>query len=172
MAFTWESARQELAERRQRALQHGPEAAIDRQRKAGRMLLRERLAYVTDPGSFTEMGTMAVQYRKDGDGNELPPTPSAYLCGLASIDGRDVAIGGDDFTVNGGALGHSHDRSKGGMGGFVEELAHEYRIPMIRLIESAAGSDEPLQSVRRWRLLKWLPGGKSSAPSTAEGGNG
>ncbi len=78
----------------------------------------------------------------DADGNLLPPTPAAFICGLATVDGRDVAIGGDDFTVNGGAQGHSHDRSKGGMGGFVEDLAHEYRIPLLRLVESAAGSVE------------------------------
>ncbi len=139
MAFTWQQAREELASRRQRALQHGGEAAVARQRKAGRMLIRERIDYITDDGSFTEVGTMAVNRAKDGAGNELPPTASAYICGLATIDGRDVAIGGEDFTVNAGAAGHALDRSKGGMGGFVEKMAHEYRIPMIRSVEGAGG---------------------------------
>jgi len=145
MAFTWQQAREELASRRQRALQHGPPAAIERQRKAGRMLVRERLDHLVDDGSFTEVGTLAIQHRRDGDGNLLPPTPAAFICGLASVDGRDVAVSGDDFTVNGGAQGHQHDRSKGGMGGFIEAMAHEYRIPLLRLLESAAGSVDDQQ---------------------------
>ncbi|MEE9199659.1 MAG: carboxyl transferase domain-containing protein, partial [Dehalococcoidia bacterium] len=52
--------------------------------------------------------------------------------------GRPVAIGGEDFTVS---AGHTVglDRKKGGMGGFVEDLAHEYRIPLLLSVEGVGG---------------------------------
>ena len=59
--------------------------------------------------------------------------------GLAKIDGRDVAIGGEDFTVRGGTS-WGGARTKGGQGGFVEDLAHNYRIPLVNLIDGAGGS--------------------------------
>src|SRR5678815_1143553 len=59
--------------------------------------------------------------------------------GLGTIGGRQVAIGGEDFTVRGGTS-WGGTRRKGGQGGFVEDLAHEYRIPLVNLIDGAGGS--------------------------------
>jgi hypothetical protein len=59
--------------------------------------------------------------------------------GLAKIDGRPVAVGGEDFTVRGGTS-WGGERRKGGQGGFVEDLAHEYRIPLVNLIDGAGGT--------------------------------
>ena len=66
-----------------------------------------------------------------------PPAP--YVMGLAKIDGRAVAIGGEDFTVKGG-IAWGSSRRKGGQGGFVEDLARNYRIPLINLIDGSGGS--------------------------------
>ena len=73
--------------------------------------------------------------------------------GLAKIAGRDVAVGGEDFTVRGGSS-WGGDRRKGGQGGFVEDLAHEYRIPLINLVDGAGGT---VTSARR-RGHAVLPG--------------
>ena len=59
--------------------------------------------------------------------------------GLGKVDGRPVAVGGEDFTIRGGTSWRG-DRRKGGQGGFVEDLAGEYRIPLINLIDGAGGS--------------------------------
>jgi acetyl-CoA carboxylase carboxyltransferase component len=59
--------------------------------------------------------------------------------GVAKINGRDVAVGGEDFTTRGGSSWGS-DRRKGGQGGFIEDLAFEYRIPLVNLIDGAGGS--------------------------------
>jgi acetyl-CoA carboxylase carboxyltransferase component len=64
--------------------------------------------------------------------------------GLAMIDGRPVAVGGEDFTIRGGTS-WSGDRKKGGQGGFVEDLAHEYRMPLVNLIDGAGGSVTSIQ---------------------------
>ena len=137
--FTWEAARARLVESRERAnLLGGPEN-IARQRAGGRWTIRERIDHISDPGSFLEVGTVAVHKRFDTEGNRLPDTASGYVMGLSQIDGRDVALGGEDFTVEGGVLEIHHDRLKGGMGGFIEELAHEYRIPLVMLMEGVGG---------------------------------
>ena len=61
--------------------------------------------------------------------------------GLGKIDGRHVAIGGEDFTIRGGSAKHFSQRVKGGdVGGFPEELAREYLIPLVLLIEAAAAT--------------------------------
>lgn len=49
------------------------------------------------------------------------------------------ALGGEDFTVRGGTSWGSQ-RRKGGQGGFVEDLAFQYRIPLINLIDGAGGT--------------------------------
>ena len=138
-AFTWEAARAKLVEARERALKLGGPETIARQRAAGRWTIRERIDHITDPGSFLEVGTVAVHDRFDPDGNRLPPTASGYVMGLGQVNGRDVAVGGEDFTVEGGVLEIHHDRLKGGMAGFIEDLAHEYRIPLVMLMEGVGG---------------------------------
>src|SRR4029079_624562 len=50
-----------------------------------------------------------------------------------------------DFTVRGGTS-WSGDRRKGGQGGFIEDLAAQYRIPLVHLIDGAGGS---VTSIRR-----------------------
>ena len=136
--FTWAEARADLKKRRDRALLHGGENAVERQRKAGRGLVRERIADLVDPYTFREIGTMAIDRRYDSQGQELEPTSAGYVMGLGEVDGRPVAVGGEDFTVS---AGHTVglDRGKGGIGGFVEDLAHEYRIPLMMCMEGVGG---------------------------------
>ena len=50
-----------------------------------------------------------------------------------------VAIGGEDFTVRGGTS-YGADRRKGGQGGFLEDLAANYRIPLVNLSDGSGGS--------------------------------
>ena len=100
--------------------------------------MRDRIGMLADPESFLEVGTMAIDHRFDSEGKELEPTPASYIMGLAEVDGRPVALGGEDFTVS---AGHTIglDRKKGGMGGFLEDLAHEYRIPLMIFVEGVGG---------------------------------
>jgi acetyl-CoA carboxylase carboxyltransferase component len=64
--------------------------------------------------------------------------------GLGRINGRPVTIGGEDYTVRGG-VATGNDRRKGGRGGFVEDLAYEYRIPLVNLIDGAGGSVDSIR---------------------------
>lgn len=137
MAFTWESALSELARRKELARGLGGQRRIDRAHEQGRYTIRERIERATD--SFQEVGEFAAYEDVDATGKVLGMLPSSYVCGLGEVDGRAVAIGGEDFTVRGGAPQTYLDRLKGGLGGFVEDLAHEYRIPLMMFMEGIGG---------------------------------
>lgn len=129
----------ELSFRRAESLKMGGREAIERQHRNGRLTVRERIAKLTDERSFREIGTLAGTGTYDAQNRLQSVTPAPYVAGLARIDGRPVALGGEDFTVRGGTTFGS-TRRKGGQGGFVEDLAHHYRIPLVNLIDGAGGS--------------------------------
>lgn len=135
--FTWADALKEFDARRARARELGGERRVTRQKEQGRLTIRERVAAIAD--SFTEVGEFAVFEEHDALGNRIGTLPSSYVCGLAKVDGRSVALGGEDFTVRAGAPQSYLDRMKGGMGGFVEDLAHEYKIPLLMAVEGIGG---------------------------------
>src|SRR5439155_21214812 len=93
-------------------------------------------------GSFREIGTLAMYHRTDAFGKPMEPKPASFLCGLAKVAGRSVAVGANDYTVSGGTTTGYLDRVKGEIGGFADDLAHEYKIPMLMLLEGvgAGGS--------------------------------
>ncbi|WGX99164.1 acyl-CoA carboxylase subunit beta [Nocardioides sp. L-11A] len=137
MSFTWQRALERLDEHRQVARALGGEERVGRQHEQGRLTIRERIATIAE--SFTEVGEFASFPVRDASGADVGRLSSSYVCGLATVDGRQVAIGGEDFTVRAGAPQTYLDRYKGGMGGFVEDLAHQYRIPLVLFMEGIGG---------------------------------
>lgn len=129
----------ELTFRRLESQKMGGAAAIERQHQAGRLTVRERISGLVDVSSFLEVGSLAGTGTYNDANVLVSVTPAPYVAGLARIDGRPVAVGGEDFTVRGGTTFGS-SRRKGGQGGFIEDLAHHYRIPLINLIDGAGGS--------------------------------
>jgi acetyl-CoA carboxylase carboxyltransferase component len=135
---SWKNEADEIARRRELAEALGGAEAVERQHAQSRLTVRERIAALADPGSFAEVGKLAGKaHFADGKLEKVVPAP--YVMGLAKIDGRPVAIGGEDFTVRGGSS-WGGERRKGGQGGFVEDLAHEYRIPLVCLCDGAGGT--------------------------------
>src|SRR6188768_1444558 len=136
--MTWRPEAEEIARRRTLAEACGGPEAVEKQHKAGKLTIRERIERVMDPKSFREVGKLAGKATyKDGVLTGFEPAP--YVMGLGKIDGRPVAIGGEDYTIRAGT-GFGSDRRKGGQGGFVEDLAFEYRIPLVNLIDGSGGS--------------------------------
>lgn len=143
----WDTLLADLEQRRLLAFAAGGPERIERQHKAGRMTARERIDSLVDEGSFLEFGTFVLT--PDDNGSSLPST---FICGLAEIDGRPVAVGAEDFTVQGGGTGVHLAKYKGGWGGFIEELALEYRIPLI-LLEHGVGGSIALQEAKGYPEL-------------------
>ncbi|MBY0269282.1 MAG: propionyl-CoA carboxylase [Burkholderiales bacterium] len=137
--MTWKPETDEIRQRHRWAEELGGEASVRRHHAQGRLTVRERIEATLDPGSFQEVGKLTGNAVRDEAGNLLKVVPAPYVMGLGSIAGRPVAIGGEDFTVRGGTS-WGGQRRKGGQGGFVEDLACQYRIPLINLIDGAGGT--------------------------------
>ena len=125
--------------RRAEALALGGAEAVAKHHAQGRLTIRERIERAGRCGLVPGSRHAHRARARYDDGKLDGVTPAPYVMGLARIDGRPVAIGGEDFTIRGGTS-WSGDRKKGGQGGFVEDLAASYRIPLVNLIDGAGGS--------------------------------
>jgi acetyl-CoA carboxylase carboxyltransferase component len=132
--MSWQPEVDEIARRRELAERMGGPEKVARQHAAGRSTVRERIAALVDPGSFDEIGALAgtASYV---DGSLEAFTPANFVLGTARLDGRRVAIGGDDFTVRGGAADAAIMEKQV----YAERLANELGLPMVRLIEGTGG---------------------------------
>lgn len=135
----WRPEIEELHRRRELAEACGGPEAVAKHHKSGKLTVRERIDRLLDAKSFREVGKLAGRGSYDKDGKLVKFEPAPYVMGLGRIDGRPVAIGGEDYTIRAGT-GFGSDRRKGGQGGFIEDLAYEYRIPLVNLIDGTGGT--------------------------------
>ena len=133
--MTWQPELDELRRRQQLAERMGGPEKIKRQHDAGRLTVRERIALLLDEGSFREVGALAGAASYDETGQLASFMPANFVTGTGLLAGRKVVVGGDDFTVRGGAA----DASIAGKQIFAEQLANELRLPIIRLVEGTGG---------------------------------
>ncbi len=108
---------------------------VKRQRDQGRLTVRERIDKLVDQNSFHEVGAISgiAEYDENNELKQL--TPANCVFGRARVDGRTVVVVGDDFTVRGG----SADASISTKPLMAEEMAHDFRLPIIRMIEGSGG---------------------------------
>lgn len=137
--MSWRAEIEALNRRRTLAEACGGPEAVAKHHAAGKLTVRERIACVLDAGSFREVGQLAGRASYDKAGNLTGFEPAPYVMGIGRIDGRPVAIGGEDYTIRAGTS-FGADRRKGGQGGFIEDLAYEYCIPLINLIDGTGGT--------------------------------
>ena len=101
--MSWQDEVDELRRREKLAAAMGGEERIQRQHDNGRLTVRERIDTLADANSFHEIGALAGKATYSDDGQLQDFTPSNFVLGTAKINNRRVVIGGDDFTVRGGA---------------------------------------------------------------------
>ncbi|MGJ4957232.1 acyl-CoA carboxylase subunit beta [Bradyrhizobium sp. HKCCYLRH2015] len=133
--MSWQPELEELARREAFAREMGGPDKVKRQHDQGRLTVRERIDGVVDPGSFHEIGAVAGLGEYDEQGELKHVTPANCVFGRARVDGRTVVVVGDDFTVRGG----SADASIAAKPLMAEEMAHDFRLPIIRIIEGSGG---------------------------------
>jgi acetyl-CoA carboxylase carboxyltransferase component len=133
--MSWEKEVEELNKRRKLAEGMGGAEKLKRQKDAGRLNVRQRIAALVDKDSFREVGKLGGAASYDSKGNLIHFLPANILFGRATINARPVVIQADDFTVRGGAA----DASLHGKLVQSEKLAGEYRMPLVRLIEGTGG---------------------------------
>ena len=90
---------------------------------------------LVDEKSFHEIGAISGVGEYDENSELKHLTPANCVFGRGRIDGRTVVVVGDDFTVRGG----SADASISAKPLMAEEMAHDFRLPIIRVIEGSGG---------------------------------
>ena len=134
--MSWEPELEELRRREELARRMGGEERVARQHASGRLTVRERIDRLFDAGSFHETGALAGagSYDEDGELDRLPAREHASSARAGSA-GRRAAVQGDDFTVRGGAA----DAAIWQKMVWAERLAHDFRIPLVRLVDGTGG---------------------------------
>jgi acetyl-CoA carboxylase carboxyltransferase component len=133
--MNWKPELDELARREAFAREMGGVDKVKRQHDQGRLTVRERIDRLTDKGSFHEIGAVSGIGEYDSSGELQKLTPANCVFGRARVDGRTVVVVGDDFTVRGG----SADASISAKPLMAEEMAHDFRLPIVRIIEGSGG---------------------------------
>ena len=130
----WSAEVAELRRREALARRMGGPDKVERQHAGGKLTVRERIDGLLDPGSFHEIGALAGSATYDG--TELVEfRPANFVLGRGRIDGRTVVVGGDDFTVRGGAADASIFQKQV----MAEQMANELRLPLVRLVDGTGG---------------------------------
>ncbi len=127
----------ELRERLAAASRGGGDEAVRRHREQGKLLVRERIERLLDPGTpFLEIAALAAF----GLYHDQAPA-AGIVCGIARVSGREVMVVANDATVKGGTYFpltvKKHLRA--------QEIALENRLPCLYLVDSG-GAFLPLQA--------------------------
>ena len=133
--MSWKKEIDELRKRESLAEEMGGKEKLKRQKDNNRLNVRERINLLLDKNSFHEIGKISGKAEYDENGELKNFIPSNFVMGRGKINGRSVVVGGDDFTVRGGAA----DASIAQKQIMAEQFANEYRLPLIRLIEGTGG---------------------------------
>jgi propionyl-CoA carboxylase beta chain len=89
--------------RREAAHAEGP--AVAKQHAKGKFTARERIEKLLDSGSFEELDRFVRHRTTDFEMARTRPLADAVITGHGTIDGRQVCVFSQDFTVFGGSLG-------------------------------------------------------------------
>ena len=122
-----------LEELNERALLGGGQDRIERQHKAGKLTARERLELLFDPGTFVEIDKFVTHRCTDFGMDEQKIPGDGVVTGYGRIEGRQVFVFAQDFTVFGGSLS----------GAFAEkickvmDLAAKVGAPLVGLNDGA-----------------------------------
>lgn len=123
----------DLERRLDEAVHAGSAKAIEKQHAKGRKTARERIEMLFDEGSFVELDELA-RHRSVAFGLEKKrPYGDGVVTGYGTVDGRQVCVFSQDFTVFGGSLGEVYGEKITK----VMDLAIKTGCPIIGINEGA-----------------------------------
>ena len=124
---------QDLERRLDEAVHAGSAKAVEKQHAKGRKTARERIEILFDEGSFVELDELA-RHRSTAFGLEKNrPYGDGVVTGYGTIDGRQVCVFSQDFTIFGGSLGEVYGEKITK----VMDLAIKTGCPIIGINEGA-----------------------------------
>jgi len=103
-----EAIRARLRERLQAlndaAMAGGGQKRVEKQHASGKLTARERIELLLDPGTFVEVDRLRVHRCRDFGMDEQKFSGDGVVTGYGQIDGRQIFVFAQDFTVFGGSL--------------------------------------------------------------------
>jgi len=153
--MVWQPEIDELNQRKELAAQLGGKEGIERQHAHGKLTVRERVGLLADPGTFREVGGLAGSATYEED-RLTAYKPANTVIGTLNLDGRKVVVSGGDFTVRGGAA----DAAVGNKTGHAQNLAMQWRLPYVRLLDATGGSVRTFEQIGR----TYIPGKLTTPP--------
>jgi acetyl-CoA carboxylase carboxyltransferase component len=121
----------EFAARQAKALAMGGAERIARRTAAGVLNARSRIDGLLDPGSFIESGLFGVSSSRAEDRDRS--AADGKITGFGRIEGREVAVVSNDFTV----MGASSSSTNGRKIAHAKRVATQRGLPLIFLGESS-----------------------------------
>lgn len=131
MNVPYETMTETLESLRSESMAAGGQAKIDAQHRKGKLTARERVDLLLDEGSFEEFDMLKTG-RGGAIGEERYYAGDGVITGHGNIDGREVFVFSQDFTVQGGSLGEAHSQKICK----VMDLAVKVGAPIIGLNDS------------------------------------
>ncbi len=98
----------ELEERRAAARAGGGERRVEAQHGKGKLTARERIELLLDEGSFEEFDMFVTHRTTDFGMAASKPAGDGVVTGWGTVNGRQVYVFSQDFTVFGGSLSETH----------------------------------------------------------------
>ncbi|MEM1375016.1 MAG: acyl-CoA carboxylase subunit beta [Pseudomonadota bacterium] len=123
---------QELDSRRAAARLGGGEKRIDAQHAKGKLTARERLDLLLDEGSFEEFDMFVAHRSTDFGMEKNRPAGDGVVTGWGTINGRQVYVFSQDFTVLGGSVSETHAQKICK----IQDMALQNGAPVIGLNDS------------------------------------
>src|SRR4051812_46570232 len=99
---------QTLADLNALAEQGGGSERVAKQHEQGKLTARERLEVLLDPGSFVELDKLKTHRCEDFGMGEKRIPGDGVVTGYGRVEGRQVFVYAQDFTVFGGSLSLAH----------------------------------------------------------------
>lgn len=96
--------RERLQSLNETAYAGGGEKRIEKQHQAGKLTARERIELLLDPGSFVELDRLRTHRCLDFGMGDKKIAGDGVVTGYGQVDGRQVFVFAQDFTVFGGSL--------------------------------------------------------------------
>jgi propionyl-CoA carboxylase beta chain len=106
--------------------------AVEKQHSRGKATARERIDMLLDEGSFVELDSLARHRSHAFDLPDNRPYGDGVVTGYGTVDGRQVCVFAQDFTIFGGSLGEVFGEKIVK----VMDLAMKTGVPMIGINDS------------------------------------
>jgi propionyl-CoA carboxylase beta chain len=141
-----------LEELSEDALHPASERHVERQRERGKLLARERIEKLLDPGSFVELDRFVRHREVEFGMADSRPWGDAVVTGYGTVLGRKVFVFSQDFTVFGGSLSEVFAEKVCK----VMDMAVKYGCPVVGINDSGgARIQEGVVSLAGYAEIFW-----------------